>query len=1180
MEKLIKELQEIYGFSENFIESLQDGLLITDTKGKVLMVNDAVCSITGFDKTDLVGSKAPFPFWPRESFHEFNQRFKSFQDDNLKREYKAVYRHKNGKEFSVLVFLAAIKDSASKVIAYLKYFQSISDFDYNIESLELSNKDIFSVLNYRNRYLNLLIDRNISSQLANTLNNISDGLVSFDTHLCYTYINTRAGEILGKAPIDLLGKHVWTEFPEAVGSSTYNAIYKAIETRETQYFEDYYEPLNKWFANKVYPHANGLTLYFTDITLRKTAEKLIVKSEKFLDNIINKIGDPVFVKDESSSIILVNDAFCKVFDLSREEIIGKTLAEDVSPEEQESFLRIDKQVLKTGVENVNEEYLTVRGGETRIISTKKTRFIDENKDKYLVGIIRDITERKKAEEEIKEAKEYSESLIHSMTEGLVVFNLKTEIIRVNPAFCKMSGFSEKELLGKECPYPFSPPEIEDESNARHKKIDKGESLQNFETVYMHKNGSRFDVDVRVANIKDSKGNVKSYFATVINTTERKKAELELKLSKEFTENLVMSMQEGLIIVNLEGKIIMINDSTCKTLGYTREELIGMNLPYPFAKTEDFEEISRTNEKVAKGEAPSFKFEFVRKNGEQFLASFLTGTIKNSKGEVIALFGTMKDISEEEKVKKALKDRAEKSREKKEVILKLTKLVGQNVSKSLESITKLSAEVLDVSRVSVWRFNDDYNKIYCECLYLRDKSAFETGKALCFEDNPKYFNALKENKTILVSDALNEDITKPFAKDYLIPNNIKSLMDVFINSTTGYYGIICFEHVDGTCRTWSYEEQEFATSIANVVSLMVESYERKIAEQEIAKTNKQLIEANEELNKLRTQLEQENVYLRNELDLVFNYEEMVYGSIEFSNVLTDVESVAPTNATVLLLGESGTGKELLARAIHNTSRRNSKPLIKVNCSAIPRELIESELFGHKKGSFTGAFSDKIGKFELADGGTLFLDEIGELPLDMQPKILRFLQEGEIEVVGGLGLKKLDVRVIAATNRNLKEEIAKKQFREDLYFRLNVFPIEIPPLRNRKDDIPLLVEHFVDKFNKAYEKYIKYISDEAMNQLKAYNWPGNIRELENLIERAIILSNGDTLVIPGFETSTQKAKQLINSKDLSLDSVLKNHILQVLEGCNWKISGSESASQLLGLKPSTLRDKMAKLGIKKI
>ena len=366
-----------------------------------------------------------------------------------------------------------------------------------------------------------------------------------------------------------------------------------------------------------------------------------------------------------------------------------------------------------------------------------------------------------------------------------------------------------------------------------------------------------------------------------------------------------------------------------------------------------------------------------------------------------------------------------------------------------------------------------------------------------------------------------------------------------------------------------------------LDLEKEIVERKNAENQLVITNEQLSKANLELNLLRKQLERENVYLRNELDLVFNYEEMVYGSGEFSKVLSEVEKVAPTNATVLLQGESGTGKELVARAIHNTSLRNNKPLIKINCSAIPRELIESELFGHKKGSFTGAIDDKVGKFELADGGTLFLDEIGELPLDMQPKILRFLQEGEIEVVGGTDLKKLDVRVIAATNRNLKKEIEKKQFREDLFFRLNVFPIIVPPLRDRKEDIPLLVEHFVDKFNKAYLKSIKYISEDTMKQLKSYPWPGNIRELENLIERASILSTSETLSIPGFEPTNQKSKQLIDSKnkDLSFEKVQRNHIIQVLEQCNWKINGAKGASELLNLKPSTLRDKMSKLGIVK-
>ncbi|MCF7559922.1 sigma 54-interacting transcriptional regulator [Sabulilitoribacter multivorans] len=835
----------------------------------------------------------------------------------------------------------------------------------------------------------------------------------------------------------------------------------------------------------------------------------------------------------------------------------------------------NKKLLSEGIAITYERQLK-RKDSTLIEAEISAKLQNDGK---VLGIVRDITEWKKNLNEIKQAKEFSTGLLKSMNEGLVVLNLNSEIVSVNPSFCEMTGFTEKELIGQKRPYSFLPPELKVENDRRYQLLKEGKPIKDFESVYIHKDGTRFPVQIFISSTYNEDGDKTADFATVLDITERRKAEIALKAAKEFSDKLIMSMQEGLLIVNLEGEIIMVNNSLCDMLGYAKEELIGLNLPYPFAKTEDLELMLAIKEDVAKGITKSFELEFFRKNGEKFIASFLSGNILGDNGEVIALFGTVKDITEEDKVKKALEEKAKTSNQKKEVILELANLVGKNFNESLTQITKLSAQTLNVERVGVWSFNSDKSEIFCEKQFNLKSNSHENGAIIKQSDNPNYFKALEKNQTIRIKDAQNNDITKMFAEDYLIPNNITSLMDVFINSTKGHYGVICFEHVDNTLREWTAEDQEFATSIANIVSLMIESSERKLAENKLVVTNEELKKANTELNILREQLEQENVYLKNELDLVFNYEDMVYGSVEFSNVLTEVEKVAPTNATVLLLGESGTGKELLARAIHNTSLRNNKPLIKVNCSAIPRELIESELFGHKKGAFTGAISDKIGKFELADGGTLFLDEIGELPLDMQPKILRFLQEGEIEVVGGTLLKKLDVRVIAATNRNLKEEIAKKQFREDLYFRLNVFPIEVPALRKRKDDIPLLVEHFVDKFNKAYDKNIKYIPDDTMNQLKAYEWPGNIRELENLIERAAILANTDTLVIPGFESKTQKTKLTISNNDLSLDAVQRNHIFQVLERCNWKISGPKGASALLDLKPSTLRDRMAKLGISK-
>ena len=319
---------------------------------------------------------------------------------------------------------------------------------------------------------------------------------------------------------------------------------------------------------------------------------------------------------------------------------------------------------------------------------------------------------------------------------------------------------------------------------------------------------------------------------------------------------------------------------------------------------------------------------------------------------------------------------------------------------------------------------------------------------------------------------------------------------------GAYGVICFEHI-GKPRIWTADDQEFATSIASIVSLMVESTQRKVAENKIVKANKQLTEANKELSSLRIQLENENVYLRNELDLVFNYEEMVYGSAAFSDVLNDVEKVAPTNATVLLLGESGTGKELLARAIHNISSRNKKPLIKVNCAAIPSELIESELFGHEKGSFTGASGSRKGYFEVADGGTIFLDEVAELPMQTQVRLLRVLETGEFIRVGSSKSIKTNVRVVAATNENMQRAISSGKFREDLFYRLSTVPISLPSLRNRKEDVHLLFRKFASDFSDKYRMPAIKLNEDAVELLNNYSWPGNIRQLKNLVEQISVI-----------------------------------------------------------------------------
>jgi transcriptional regulator with GAF, ATPase, and Fis domain len=332
---------------------------------------------------------------------------------------------------------------------------------------------------------------------------------------------------------------------------------------------------------------------------------------------------------------------------------------------------------------------------------------------------------------------------------------------------------------------------------------------------------------------------------------------------------------------------------------------------------------------------------------------------------------------------------------------------------------------------------------------------------------------------------------------------------------------------------------------------------------------------------QVKLKAQNQYLQEEIKLNYNFEEIISKSNNFQKVLQQIEQVAATDATVLILGESGTGKELIARAVHHISNRSKRPLVKVNCATLPANLIESELFGHEKGAFTGAMERKIGRFELADGGSIFLDEIGELPVELQAKLLRVLQEGEFERLGNPKTMKVNVRVIAATNRNLQQAIEKKEFREDLYYRLNVFPIICPPLRKRKEDIPLLVKHFCQKHEGKIGRKITEVPGNVIDALMAYDWPGNIRELENIIERAMILSRNGILEY-GEWIPTEKIPGSENGKSSAaskLEDVEKEHIIETLKKTGWKVSGEKGAAKILGLNATTLEARMKKLGIKR-
>lgn len=346
--------------------------------------------------------------------------------------------------------------------------------------------------------------------------------------------------------------------------------------------------------------------------------------------------------------------------------------------------------------------------------------------------------------------------------------------------------------------------------------------------------------------------------------------------------------------------------------------------------------------------------------------------------------------------------------------------------------------------------------------------------------------------------------------------------------------------------------------------------------ELIQVREKLQEALAENAELRERLQMEDLYLQEANLAASTFNDIVGQSEGLRRVFHKVEQVAPTDSNVLILGETGTGKELIARAIHSRSRRSDRPLIVVNCAALPSTLIESEFFGHEKGAFTGALTRKIGRFEVADGGTILLDEIGDLALDLQAKLLRVLQQGEFERIGSTTTTKVDVRVIAATNRRLEKEAASGVFRSDLYYRLSVFPIELPPLRERPDDISLLVWYFIAKSQRKLGKNITEVPRKTMEALTAYGWPGNIRELENVIERAVILSSGRTLRVDESFASVATQRRT-SAADKTLADVERAHILRVIEECGGHIKGNNNAAARLGLNPSTLRSRMKKLGI---
>ncbi|HEY8226802.1 MAG TPA: sigma 54-interacting transcriptional regulator [Pyrinomonadaceae bacterium] len=731
------------------------------------------------------------------------------------------------------------------------------------------------------------------------------------------------------------------------------------------------------------------------------------------------------------------------------------------------------------------------------------------------GHLYDIAERDRVEVERRESAANYRAVFDAANDAIFIHNIETgQILDANAKMCEMYGWTVEEVktLNVADLSSGEVPYTQAEALEWIKKAAGGEP-QLFEWRARDKLGRLFWVEVSLKRALLSGQDV--VLAVVRDITGRKRVVDELRRSEERFGKAFKANPQPMSLTTLANGIYRdVNESFLEMSGYTREEVIGhSSLELRIWETPQARD-AFVQQLKERGSLVNYEARFRIKDGS-FRVLLSSAEQLEIAGEGCLLVASS-DITEITQAQQALRESEERFR-------------------NMADTAPVMIWVADQSKRSTY-----YNKQWLDFTghTMEEELANGWAKAVHPDD---YERCVKIYESSF-------DERKRFEVEYRMRRK------------DGEYRWI----IDcGTPRFSS--DGRFLGYIGSCLDIT----DRK--ESEVA-----LRKAHEELNQLKNELEAQNIYLKEELQLDQTFGEIVGQSDAIKYVLFKVTQVARTNSTVLISGETGTGKELVARAIHGTGSRANQPLIKLNCAALSPTLIESELFGHEKGSFTGALARKLGRFELANGGTIFLDEIGELPTESQVKLLRVIQEGEFERIGGTKTLRVDVRIIAATNKNLNVEVEKGNFREDLWYRLNVFPITVPPLRHRKDDIPLLVEHFVAKYAKKFGKTITSVSPRTIQTLQAHSWPGNVRELANVIERAVIHTKGNTLqVVDRFEAEVDE----LSLPPKSLEQIERDYIFRTLENTGWRIEGPYGAAKVLGLNPSTLRTRMVKLGIQR-
>ncbi len=750
-----------------------------------------------------------------------------------------------------------------------------------------------------------------------------------------------------------------------------------------------------------------------------------------------------------------------------------------------------------------------------------------------------------------------ENLFEFSPDAIFVTDAEGVIRDANPRAAELFGYAPGDFAGMNVealvPERFRGrhPSHRENYNAHPRARQMGAAMNLFG---LRKDGTEFPVDIMLKPMQTRAGLVTLSF--VRDATEQKAAMEMAQRHDQQLRSIVNSVRDyAIYLLDREGYIMTWNPGAERIKGYTAEEIVGKHFSVFF--TEEDRSRARPAElirlAIQKGRVEEEAWR-LRKDGSRFWADVILTAIRGSDNEVIGFSKVTRDFTDRKRVEEA-------------VMLQLSSalLANLDVRKLLGAISATISEVIPHDAATLGLYDQATGILRVQFL-AADAGGTPRGEVRLALENSPAGEAFR-TRAPLVLDRISGSRFPPEGVQHLTNLGMQSGCWVPLVHRGDVIGALAV--ASRIEASFSQHDSEMLTEVADQVAMAVNN-----------------AVAFRQISELRDRLSQEKQYLEEEINVENRFEDIVGESTGLRQVLKEIETVAPTDATVLIQGETGTGKELLARAIHRLSPRRERTFIKLNCAAIPAGLLESELFGHEKGAFTGAIARKLGRLELAHEGTLFLDEVGEMPLDLQPKLLRALQEREFERLGGTRPINVNVRLIAATNRDLGKMVAEKQFRADLFYRLKVFPIFSPPLRDRVSDIPVLVRHFVAAHSRRMGRNIEKISDETMDALKRWKWPGNIRELENLMERAVILTRGPVLYVPLAELENAEEEQAdednaeeAEMENPTLRAAEREHILRVLRESKGQIGGPEGAAARLGVKRTTLNSKLKKLGIER-